>query len=73
MSINKISLAHDIVKQEIVTPIMHQFVSEDALHNEPAGLEGLYSKIISSIDRELKYLLDLTQTSSKYVHSSFTL
>ena len=61
--INKVSSAHDIVRQEIVTPVVVQLVNEDALHNEPAGLEGLYSKIISFIDRDLKYLLDLTQSS----------
>lgn len=64
-AINKVSLTHEIVRKSIVSPAISKIISEDSLQNEPGGLEKLYSKVLSSIERDLKYLLDLTQDPSK--------
>lgn len=66
-AVNKVSLAHEIVRQDVVSPTMCKIISEDSLRNEPGGLEKLYLKVLSSVDRDLKHLLELTQDPSKYV------
>lgn len=67
-TVNKVSLAHEIVRESIVSPTISKIISEDSLQNEPGGLEKLYSKVLLSINRDLKYLLNLTQDPSKDVH-----
>ncbi|XP_065222540.1 conserved oligomeric Golgi complex subunit 2 [Planococcus citri] len=66
-SLNQINLAHEIVRKEIVSPYFYKMINEEALRNEPSGLEGLFSKILNFIDTDLKYILQLTQLVSKDV------
>ncbi|XKL61899.1 hypothetical protein PGB90_001732 [Kerria lacca] len=64
-AVNKVSLAHEIVRQEIVSPKFGTIINEESLRNEPSGLEGLYSKILTFIDRDLKFILNSTQLLAK--------
>lgn len=66
-AVNKVSLAHEIVRQEIVSPKFGTIINEESLRNEPSGLEGLYSKILTFIDRDLKFILNSTQLLAKYI------
>lgn len=64
-SLNQIALAHEIVRKEIVAPVFRKLINEEALRNEPSGLDGLFTKILSFIDNDLKYIHEITQHPSR--------
>ncbi|KAK7605308.1 hypothetical protein V9T40_007166 [Parthenolecanium corni] len=65
VAVDKVSLAHELVRQELVSPIVSEILREDSHRDEPSGLNGLFSKVLLFLDRELKYLLDLTQSPGR--------
>lgn len=65
LAVDKISLAYELVRQELVSPIVSEIMREESLRDEPSGLNGLFSKVLLFLDKELKYLLDLTQSPGR--------
>lgn len=65
VAVDKVSVAHELVRHEIVAPTVGEILKEQSLRDEFSGLNGLYSKVLLFLDKELKYLLNLTQSPGR--------
>jgi hypothetical protein len=60
ITLDKIADVESLFRREVVSPALHDVISESSLHSDPRGLEGVYSRILSFIDRNMDQLLKLT-------------
>ncbi|KAK3093714.1 hypothetical protein FSP39_019157 [Pinctada imbricata] len=58
--IDKIRDVENLFRQNIVKPFMEEMISEDSLKSNPAGLQGMYDKILSFIPSHCKLLQEVT-------------
>jgi hypothetical protein len=60
ITLDKIADVESLFRRDVVSPAMHDVISESSLQSDPRGLEGVYSRILSFIDRNMEQLLKLT-------------
>lgn len=60
ITLDKIADVESLFRREVVSPALHDVISESSLQSDPRGLEGVYSRILSFIDRSMEQLLKLT-------------
>jgi hypothetical protein len=60
ITLDKIADVESLFRREVVSPALHDVVSESSLHSDPRGLQGVYSRILSFVDTNMEPLLKLT-------------
>ena len=60
VTLDKISDVESLFRREIISPALHDIISETSLQSDPRGLQGVYSKILNFIDTDMEHLLKLT-------------
>lgn len=64
-TLDKISNVELLLRKEIISPAMHEMISESALQKHPDGLKGIFTNILSFINLRLKDSLLITNKSKK--------
>lgn len=60
VTLDKMDNAENLVKKKIIAILIENIIDEKNIYNEPLGLQGIYSKLLSILDVELKQLLEIT-------------
>lgn len=60
ITLDKIADVESLFRREVISPSLDEVISENSLQSDPRGLEGVYSRILSFIDRNMEQLLKLT-------------
>ncbi|KAJ4444222.1 hypothetical protein ANN_06013 [Periplaneta americana] len=60
ITLDKTADVEALFRREVVSPALHDVVSESSLQSDPRGLQGVYSRILSFIDTHMDQLLKLT-------------
>ncbi|KAF3428619.1 hypothetical protein E2986_03735 [Frieseomelitta varia] len=60
VTLDKISDAEDLVRKEIVGPLVHSVINIENLNTDLLGLQNIYNRLLNILDVELKQLLDIT-------------
>ena len=67
VTLDKISDAEDLVRKEIVGPLVHSVINIENLKTDLLGLQNIYNRLLNILDVELKQLLDITLHPNRYV------
>lgn len=68
LTLDKITIAEDQVKHEVIRPLVYNIVNEENLQTDPLGLQSIYHKLLNILNVELKQLLDITLYPDRYLH-----
>ncbi|KAG5327195.1 COG2 protein, partial [Pseudoatta argentina] len=60
LTLDKITNAEELVRHELVRPLIYNVVNEDNLQTDPLGLQSIYHRLLNILHVELKQLLDIT-------------
>lgn len=60
ITLDKIADVESLYGREVISPALHDIVSENSLQSDPRGLQGVYSRILSFVDTDMEPLLKLT-------------
>lgn len=60
LTLDKITNAEELVRHELVRPLIYNVVNEENLHTDPLGLQSIYHRLLNILSVELKQLLDIT-------------
>ncbi|XP_033175603.1 conserved oligomeric Golgi complex subunit 2 isoform X2 [Bombus impatiens] len=60
VTLDKISDAEDLVRKEIVGPLIHNVINTENLKTDLLGLQNIYNRLLNILNVELKQLLDIT-------------
>lgn len=60
VTLDKIADVESLYRREVVSPVLHDVISENSLQSDPRGLQGVYSRILSFVDTDMEPLLKLT-------------
>ncbi|EFN61983.1 Conserved oligomeric Golgi complex subunit 2 [Camponotus floridanus] len=60
LTLDKITNAEELVRHELVRPLIYNIVNEENLQSDPLGLQSIYHKLLNILNVELKQLLDIT-------------
>ncbi|XP_012215519.1 conserved oligomeric Golgi complex subunit 2 isoform X1 [Linepithema humile] len=60
LTLDKITIAEEQVKHEVLRPLIYNIVNEENLQTDPLGLQSIYHKLLNILNVELKQLLDIT-------------
>lgn len=66
VTLDKISDAEDLVRKEIVGPLVHSVINIENLNTDLLGLQNIYNKLLNILDVDLKQLLDITLHPNRY-------
>lgn len=64
VTLDKISDAENLIRKEVVSPLVHSAISIENLQTNSLGLQDIYDRLLNILNVELELLLDIT---SKYV------
>lgn len=67
VTVDKVSDAEDLVRKEIVVPLIHSVINIENLNTDLLGLQNIYNRLLNILDVELKQLLDITLHPNRYV------
>lgn len=67
ITLDKISNAEDVIKYELVRPLIYDIINEENLQANPLGLENIYHRLLNILNMELKQLLDITLYPDRYL------
>lgn len=67
LMLDKISNAEDLVRHELVRPLIYNVINEENLQTDPLGLQSIYHRLLNILNVELKQLLDITLYSDRYL------
>ncbi|XP_041969831.1 conserved oligomeric Golgi complex subunit 2 [Aricia agestis] len=62
-SLDRVSETEMLIRKQAIAPLLQDIINEPALQKSKDGLEGIYKKIMSVLDHELKLLVIVTQHS----------
>jgi len=71
LTLDKITNAEELVRHELVRPLIYNIVNEDNLQTDPLGLQSIYHKLLNILNVELKQLLDITLHPERYLQVTF--
>ncbi|PSN46904.1 hypothetical protein C0J52_15286 [Blattella germanica] len=60
ITLDKISDVEALFRREVISPVLHDVISESSLQSDPRGLQGVYSRVLAFIDSHMEQLLKLT-------------
>ncbi|KAJ9579162.1 hypothetical protein L9F63_024732 [Diploptera punctata] len=60
VTLDKISDVESLFRREVISPALHDIISEASLQSDPRGLQGVYARILGFIDSHMTHLLKLT-------------
>ncbi|CAK9815058.1 Conserved oligomeric Golgi complex subunit 2 [Anthophora plagiata] len=60
VTLDKISDAENLVRKEIVSPLIYSIISIENLQTDLLGLQNIYNRLLNILSVELKQLLDIT-------------
>ncbi|KMQ97057.1 conserved oligomeric golgi complex subunit 2, partial [Lasius niger] len=60
LTLDKITNAEELVRHEVVRPLIYNVVNEENLQTDPLGLQSIYHRLLNILNVELKQLLDIT-------------
>lgn len=66
VTLDKISDAEDLVRKEIVGPLIHNVINTENLKTDLLGLQNIYNRLLNILNVELKQLLDITLYPNRY-------
>lgn len=69
VTLDKMANAEELVRYELVRPLIYNVVNEDNLQTDPLGLQNIYQKLLNILNVELKQLLDITLYPDRYLHN----
>lgn len=67
VTLDKICDAEDLVRKEVVSPLIRNAISVATLQIDSLGLENIYNRLLNILSIELKQLLDITLHPNRYV------
>lgn len=62
-SLDRVSETEILIRKRTVAPLLQDIVNEPALQKSKNGLQGIYQRILSLLEKELKLFLTVTQHS----------
>ncbi|KAG7197029.1 hypothetical protein KM043_017562 [Ampulex compressa] len=65
VTINKISEAEKLVREEVIRPISNKIICEENVQSDVLGLQSIYHELLNILNVELKELLDITLHPNK--------
>ncbi|XP_014468152.1 PREDICTED: conserved oligomeric Golgi complex subunit 2 [Dinoponera quadriceps] len=65
LTLDKISNAEELVKHELVRPLIYNMINEENLQTDPLGLQSIYHRLLNILNVEMKQLLDITLYSDR--------
>jgi len=71
LTLDKITNAEELVRHELVRPLIYNVVNEDNLQTDPLGLQSIYHRLLNILNVELKQLLDITLHPERYLQVTF--
>ncbi|EZA51235.1 Conserved oligomeric Golgi complex subunit [Ooceraea biroi] len=60
LTLDKIANAEELVRYELVRPLVYNVINEENLQSDPLGLHNIYQRLLDILNVELKQLLDIT-------------
>lgn len=60
VTLDKICDAENLVRKEIISPLIYSIINIENLQTDLLGLQNIYSKLLTILNVELKQLLDIT-------------
>ncbi|KAL0127418.1 hypothetical protein PUN28_005604 [Cardiocondyla obscurior] len=60
LTLDKITNAEELVRYELVRPLIYNIINEENLQTDPLGLQSIYHRLLNILNVELKQLLDIT-------------
>lgn len=70
VTLDKIKDAENLVRKEIVSPLIDSVISIENLQIDLLGLKSIYNRLLNILSVELKQLLDITLHSNRCVFIS---
>lgn len=67
VTLDKICDAENLVRKEIISPLIYNIINIENLQTDLLGLQNIYSKLLTILNVELKQLLDITLHPNRYV------
>jgi len=67
LTLDKITNAEELVRHELVRPLIYNVVNEENLQTDPLGLQNIYQRLLNILNVELKELLDITLYPDRYL------
>lgn len=65
LTLDKISDAEELVRHELVRPLIYNVINEENLQTDPLGLQSIYHRLLNILSVEMKQLLDITLYSDR--------
>nr|XP_034193274.1 conserved oligomeric Golgi complex subunit 2 [Osmia lignaria] len=64
VTLDKISDAENLIRKEVVSPLVHSAISIENLQTNSLGLQDIYDRLLNILNVELELLLDITSKVS---------
>lgn len=71
VTLDKITVAENLVRKEIVSPLIDSLINTENLQIDSLGLQSIYNRLLNILTIELKQLLDITLHPNRCVFSLF--
>lgn len=68
LTLDKITNAEELVRHELVRPLIYNMINEENLQTDPLGLQSIYHRLLNILNVELKQLLDITLHPERYLY-----
>lgn len=68
LTLDKITNAEELVRHEVVRPLVYNVVNEENLQTDPLGLQSIYHRLLNILNVELKQLLNITLYPERYYY-----
>lgn len=68
LTLDKIINAEELVRHELVRPLIYNVINEENLQTDPLGLQSIYHRLLNILNVELKQLLDITLHPERYLY-----
>lgn len=65
VSLDKMSVAEEVVRKKIVVPAVENVISEYSFQNNKLGLKGIYQKLNDILDKTLNVLFTITSDTER--------
>ncbi|XP_012154562.1 conserved oligomeric Golgi complex subunit 2 [Megachile rotundata] len=69
--LDKISNAENLIRNEVVSPLVHNAINIENLQTNLLGLQNIYNMLLNILNVELKQLLDITLYPDRYSVKGF--
>lgn len=65
-SLDKLHVAEGLYRKKVVSPAMENVITEETLRSTPTGLPGLFDRILSFVDTDMKQLFEVATVHNKF-------